>query len=150
MTEDPYCHTTSIVVKRPAKEAFRYMADGVKQGEWTFGSWDREQIGPDLFMGRSLFDGSTTYVRIVPDHDNLVIYYYLGDPDDVMVPRNMARIVCGSDVGLDDDDGCIVTLMGWRKMDMSDDRWRQLCVSHETQMFIIKNRIEGGAGEIES
>lgn len=146
MSDDGWCHTTSIRVERPAGEAFRYMADGMRQGEWTFGSWDREQVGPDLFRGRSLFDGSTTHVRIRPDAAELVIFYDVGDPAGDMVPRNMARIVEGPVVGLPAD-ACVVTLLAWRLAGMSDERWRQLCVSHETQMFIIKNRIEAlGAG----
>ena len=146
MTRDTWCHTTSIAVQRPAAEAFRYMSDGLKQGEWTFGSWDREQIEADLFRGTSMFDGGTTYVRIRADADNLVIYYEVGHPDSGMSPRNMARIVPGTDLGLGENSS-IVTLLAWRRDNMSEERWRQLCVSHETQMFIIRNRIEAGGGE---
>jgi hypothetical protein len=41
-----------------------------------------------------------------------------------------------------DADTCVVTLMAWRSAFMDDLRWKQLCVSHESQMFIIKARIE--------
>lgn len=146
MSHDEWCHTTSILVQRPAEEAFRYMADGLKQGEWTFGSWDREQVEADLFRGTSMFDGAATWVRIRPDPDHRVIYYEVGDPETGMVPRNLSRIVPGADLGLEER-CCIVTLLAWRRAEMSDQRWRQLCVSHETQMFIIKNRIEAGGGE---
>lgn len=68
MTQDPYCHTTSIAVNRPAEEAFRYMADGIKQGEWAFGSWDREQIGAGLFKGTSTKPAIRSSNRMVASH----------------------------------------------------------------------------------
>jgi hypothetical protein len=40
---------------------------------------------------------------------------------------------------------CLVTLISWRAEGMSDSRWRRLCVSHETQMYIIKHMIESDA-----
>lgn len=119
------------------------MSDGIRQGEWTFGSWDRRQVGDGLFVGRSMFDNRETYIHIDADVERLMIYYGLGsDPQSLQV-RNAARIVRGPDLGWAPD-RCLVTLMAWRPDFMGDLRWKQLCVSHETQMFIIKARIEAG------
>jgi hypothetical protein len=138
---DRYCHTCSCAVDAPARQAFNYMADGIKQGEWTFGSWDRRQVGDQLFVGRSMFDDKETFIRIDADEERLVIYYGIGEDPEHLQMRNMARIVRGQDLGWEDSRS-LVTLLAWRSAFMNDDRWKQLCVSHETQMFIIKARIE--------
>lgn len=138
---DRYYHTCSVSVDAPALQAFKYMADGIKQGEWTFGSWDRRQVGEQLFVGRSMFDDKETYIKIDADEERLVIYYRLGEAPGCLQTRNMVRIVRGPDLGWEDNRS-LVTLLAWRSAFMSDDRWKQLCVSHETQMFIIKARIE--------
>jgi len=139
---DPFCHTSSIEVNVPAQTALDYMSNGIRQGEWTFGSWDRRHVRENLFVGTSLFDGNETYVRITVDEAHMIVHYHLGDDTENMVPRNMARIVPGSMIGKDDDT-CIVSIISWRHAFMSEDRWRQLCLSHEVQMYIIKNRLEG-------
>lgn len=142
---DPYCHTCSCVVNAPAHRAFEYMADGLRQGEWTFGSWNRRQVAEDTFAGCSMFDGRETFIRIDADAERLLVHYAIGDDPENLQTRNVARIVRGPDLGWGED-RCLVTLLAWRSALMSDDRWKQLCVSHETQMFIIKPRIEALGG----
>jgi hypothetical protein len=140
---DPHCHSCTCEVEASAEEAFRYMSDGLKQGEWTFGSWDRRQVGEGLFVGTSMFDGKETYIKIETDPGRFMIYYYLGsDPED-LVARNMVRVV-PANVVQGEAGKCLVTLLAWRSAFMGDLRWKQLCVSHESQMFIIKARIEAG------
>jgi hypothetical protein len=56
----------------------------------------------------------------------------------------MARVVPGPAVGRDPG-CCIVTLSTWRAADTPDDRWRLTCVSHKTEMYMIRNQIESGA-----
>jgi len=138
---NPYCHTCSCVVEVPAMAAWEYMSDGMKQAEWTFGSMDRRKVGDHLFVGTSMFDNSKIYIRIDADRERLMVYYYLGPDPENLQPRNVARIMPGNQLG-SDAETCLITLMAWRSSFMSDDRWKQLCVSHETQMFIIKARLE--------
>ena len=57
-------HAASIEVAVPAETAFAYLSDGLKQGDWTLGSWNRENAGDGLFRGTSLFNGADTFVRI--------------------------------------------------------------------------------------
>ena len=140
---DPHCHSCSCVVESTAERAFQYMSDGLKQGEWTFGSWNRRQIEENLFVGTSMFDNKETFIRIDTDPENFMIYYHLGPDRDSLVARNMVRVL-PADVVQGDADKCVVTLMAWRSAFMDDLRWKQLCVSHESQMFIIKARIEAG------
>ncbi len=138
---DSYCHTCTIEVNATAERAFAYMADGMKQSEWTFGSWNRRQVGENLFVGTSMFDNKDTYIGIDADAEHLLIYYSIGDDPEHLYARNMARIVPGTVLGREQNLS-LVTLMAWRSAFMNDARWKQLCVSHETQMFIIKGRIE--------
>jgi len=143
---DQYCHTCTCEVNAPAQQAFTYMADGMKQGEWTFGSWDRRQLEEQLFVGTSMFDNKETYIRIDTDPDRLLVYYHIGDDAEHLQARNMVRVIPGRLIGREDNI-CLVTLMAWRSSFMGDARWKQLCVSHETQMFIIKSRIEASLSE---
>lgn len=138
---DQYCHTCSCEVEAAPVDAFNYMSDGIRQGEWTFGSWDRRKIKENLFVGTSMFDSKETYIRIETDPERFMVYYYLGSDPENLVARNMVRVV-PANVVQGDNTKCLITLMAWRSSFMSDLRWKQLCVSHESQIFIIKARIE--------
>ena len=138
---DPHCHTCSCQVDVAARVAFDYLADGLKQSEWTFGSWNRRQVADDLFVGTSMFDDRDTYVKIDTDPNRFLIYYHIGPDPEHLQARNMVRVMPGIEIGRQPEI-CLVTLMAWRSTFMDDDRWKQLCVSHETQMFIIKSRLE--------
>lgn len=138
---DPHCHTCSCEVESAAEDAFSYMSDGIKQGEWTFGSWNRRKIKGNLFVGTSMFDNKDTYIKIETDPERFMVFYYLGSDPENLVARNMVRVV-PANVVAGDVTKCLVTLIAWRSAFMSDLRWKQLCVSHESQIFIIKARIE--------
>ena len=138
---DAYCHSCTCEVAATAEQAFAYMSDGMKQGEWTFGSWNRRHAGENIFVGTSMFDNKDTYIKIDADPERLLIYYHIGPDPEHLQARNMVRIVPGPQIGCEAD-MCLVTLLAWRSSFMNDARWKQLCVSHETQMFIIKTRIE--------
>ena len=140
---DPYCHSASIEIATSAERAFEFMADGMKQGGWALGSWGRTALADGVFEGTSLFSGDKTYVRIETDPVNLVVYYDIGGTSDPaqMARRIIARIVPGPTVGLAADE-CVVSLIAWRIDGMSERRWHQLCVSHETEVLMIKHQIE--------
>lgn len=140
-TGDTRCHSSTIVVSASTSVAFDYLADGVAQGDWTLGSMERKKIGDHLYSGISIFDGAELFVRIDVDADRLVIYYHVGVDVENLQPRNVVRVLPGAVVG-ENDDTCLVTLLSWRSAVADDAKWKLLCVSHETEMFIIKNRIE--------
>lgn len=144
-TGDTFCHSSTCEVIAPAQQAFNYLSDGVAQGEWTLGSMERRKIDDDLFIGKSIFDGAELYIRIDADPDRLVIFYHVGKDKAQLEPRNFVRVVPGPVIG-GNEDTCLVTLLSWRHKDADDNKWKLLCVSHETEMYIIKNRIEQGAG----
>ena len=143
-TGDRYCHSSSIVVDVEPMQAFNYLSDGVAQGDWALGSMQRKRLEDDLYSGISIFTGDELFIRIDADSDKLIIYYHVGNSLDKLQPRNVVRILPGTVVDKSDE-CCLVTLLSWRSDSANDDKWKLTCVSHETEMFIIKNRLEAGA-----
>jgi hypothetical protein len=138
---DPFCHSASVEVNVPAETAFAYMADGIRQGEWTLGSWNRRALGDNLFVGTSLFDGREVYVRIEPRPELLLVDYHVGTAPERLRPVNSARIVPGPSLGRSEGT-CIVTLQRWRAEDETDEQWAQRGQAFNTEVFMIKGRLE--------
>jgi hypothetical protein len=138
---DPHCHSSSITVARPAEAAFELMADGLKQGRWAWGSFDRTEVSPGLFKGRSVFTGKDTYVRLHADRPRFVVDYDVGGSPEAMQFRNMSRIIPGALLKIRDDH-CVVTLLSWRLSTQSDADWEQFCCIHEAEMFLIRGLLE--------
>lgn len=138
---DPFCHTSSIHVRVPAERAFRLMSDGVEQGRWAWGSFDRREVEPGLFVGTSVFDGKQTCVRLVVDAQRLTVDYEVGRTKDAMQFRNHARVLPGALLGLDAG-SCVVSLMSWRLASQSEAAWQQTCTVHEAEMYLIRGLLE--------
>ncbi len=134
-------HAASALVAVPAEVAFAYVADGLRQSQWALGSWEREQIGEDIFRGRSLFDDSVTYVRIDARTDLLLVDYFVGPAPDRLLRVNSARVVPGALIG-QDADRCVVTLMKWRTQAQTEDEWRQAVATFDLEIMIIRRRLE--------
>ncbi len=141
--EDQYCCTASAEVLVPAAVAFAYMADGVRMGEWTLGSWNRRRISERLFVGTSLFDNTETYVEVQQHRDLLLIDYAVGKSPQRLVRCVSTRIVPGELCGRGPE-SCLVTLMAWRLPDQSDDDWRRVYQSYAVELPMIKGRLELG------
>jgi hypothetical protein len=138
---DPHCHSSSILVERPAEAAFDLMADGVQQGRWAWGSFDRHEVAPGLFLGTSIFTGKPTYVRLHADRARLLVDYDVGPNPDAMRFRNMSRIIPGTLLG-HDAETCVVSLLTWRLATQTDAEWTQFSCIHEAEMFLIKGLLE--------
>ena len=138
---DPHCHTSSIAVAVPPEAAFKIMSDGLDQGRWAWGSWQRREIEPGLFVGTSLFDGKETYVRLHADRARLTVDYEVGRSKDAIQFRNAARVIPGAVLG-HDAKSCVVTLMSWRLASQSDAAWLQLGTVHEAEMYLIRGILE--------
>jgi hypothetical protein len=128
----------TIEVGVPARQAFEYLADGIRQGEWTLGCWDRERVGGDLFRGWSLYDGEQSFVRVLPDLERLLVDFEVGPAADALVPRISARV---RERG---HHACVVTLMVWRTADQDDASWQRVCELHRAEVHLIKGRLELG------
>lgn len=144
-TGDELCHSSSIEVNAPAEVAFNYLSDGVAQGDWTLGSMQRKQLDADLFSGVSIFNGNELFIRIDADRARLMVFYHVGTDRKNLQPRNVVRVIPGTVIGKTEA-VCLVTLLSWRDSTAGDEKWKLTCVSHETEMFIIRNRIEEIAG----
>ena len=134
----PLCHHATVAVAAPAERALAFMADGLKLGTWAMGCWNTRAAGPDLFVGTSLFDGSTGYVRIVVDRALMNVDYHVGPAPDRLAHMNTARVIAGATLGRDPQ-SCVVTLLAWRPAAMSDAEWRRICVTHEAEMLLIQS-----------
>jgi hypothetical protein len=145
-SNDTICHTVSNWVDVPAETALTYIADAVRQGEWTLGSLNRGVIEerPDgrLCVGRSIMDGHACYVMQRPNFDDLICLSDVGDaPDQLKRGEVMTRVLRGEDWG-GTPDQCIVTLMIWRPKGIDDFTWARECQMFNTEIFIIKGRFE--------
>jgi hypothetical protein len=138
---DPHCHSSSIMVERPAAIAFELMSDGLKQGRWAWGSFDRQEVEPGLFRGTSIFSGKETYVRLDVDRARLQVDYEVGGSKEAMQFRNMSRVIPGDLLKMGPD-ACVVTLLTWRLQTQTDAEWTQFGTIHEAEMFLIKGLLE--------
>jgi hypothetical protein len=127
----------------PARRAYEFLSDGLAVGRWALGSFDAEKVGPDLFRGRSLFDGAEVLYRPVGDPERLIVDYQVGTDPTMLVPRVMARVVPGEATGRDTD-SCLVTLVAWRDASMSADRWERLVACHEVEILLVQAQLAEG------
>lgn len=140
---DPHCHSSSILVERSAEVAFEIMSEGVKQGQWAWGSANRIEVEPGLFKGTSVFTGKETFVSLDVDRQRLQVDYSVGASKDAMQFRNMSRVIPGDLLKIGADK-CVVTLLTWRLATQSDAAWEQMSCVHEAEMFLIKGLLERG------
>ena len=138
---DPHCHSSSIMVERPAAVAFELMSDGLKQGQWAWGSLNRTEVEPGLLVGTSTFTGKQTFVRLHVDHDRFQVDYEVGAAKDAMQFRNMSRVIPGELLRMGPE-RCVVTLLTWRLETQTDAEWVQFGTIHEAEMFLIKGILE--------
>lgn len=139
--QDPHCHSSSISVNRPAAVAFKIMSEGLSQGQWTWGSFDRVEVEPGLFMGHSVFTGKATYVRLHADPARLTVDYEVGGSPETMQFRNMSRVIPGETLRMASD-SCVISLITWRLASQTDAEWAQFGCIHEAEMFLIKGLLE--------
>lgn len=142
-TDDPNSHTASIEVAVPAKQAFEFMADGLKQSHWALGSVDRRALGDGIFVGRSSFDGSDLYVKLDSYPDLLLVDYSVGDSPDDLTPEVEVRVRPGSWLGRDDSVS-VVTMTIWKWAGVSDEEWAMHYHLWKTEVHLIKGAIERG------
>jgi len=141
MDDTPICHVASSVVDAPEDYAFDHLADPTLLGRWALGCMDIEATDdPEVFAGRSLFDGSAVFVHIETERALGLIDYYVGDRQ-ARAPRIFIRVAPAALCGLAGKQ-CAVALTAWRHADMDDRRWRHLRTTHETEVLLLKAQIE--------
>jgi hypothetical protein len=137
------CQVASVELAVPAERAFAYLADGMKQGEWALGSWNRRDLGDGLFSGTSLFDGSELLIRLTGHPEHLLVEYEVGESADALRPLVWARVVPGLVLGLGEA-RCVATLAAWRTAGEPDELWERLGHAFATEVHMIKGRLELG------
>ena len=130
-----HCVTAECAV--PARRAYDFLSDGLEVGRWALGSFDAHKVGPDLFRGRSLFDGAEVLYRPVGDAERLIVDYHVGTNPRALVPRVMARVVPGEATGRNKGSR-LVTLVAWRDASMSEARWERLVACHEVEIRLVQ------------
>ncbi|HEY7539783.1 MAG TPA: hypothetical protein VIF11_06555 [Methylomirabilota bacterium] len=130
-----HCVTAECAV--PARRAYEFLSDGVAVGRWALGSFDARRVGPNLFRGRSLFDGAEVLYRPVGDAARLIVDYHVGTSPRALVPRVMARVVPGESTGRGRR-SCLVSLLAWRDASMSEARWERLIACHEVEIRLVQ------------
>jgi hypothetical protein len=100
-------------------------------------------VGPNLFRGRSLFDGTEVLYRPVGDATRLIVDYHVGTSPKALAPRVMARVVPGEATGRDKG-SCLVTLVAWRDASMSQARWERLIACHEVEIRLVQALLAQG------
>ena len=144
MTDRSLTHCVSALCDAPATDAFAYLADAERIGEWALGCWDARRGEDDVVRGTSLFDGTASFVRVRPAAESLTVDFEVGGEPDHLVRRIAARVVGGDDLG-GDPHRSLVILLAWRTDSMDDDRWRRLTASHDTEILMLRERIERSA-----
>lgn len=138
-------HMATALVEAPAAEVFAFLADPIKLGGWALGAFDTRPAAEEgVYLGRSLFDGSTGALHIESDPATLSILYHVGT-EAVRLPRISARVVPGATCGLPDD-RCYASLLAWRPATMDDARWERLCRAHEVEILLIAAQCAAARG----
>lgn len=140
----PLSHGVTVTCAVPAGTAFGFLADPSTLGSWALGCWDAEVVEPGVVRGTSLFDRSTTCVRVDPDPSTLTVDFAVGGDTAELVHRISARVVDGAPLGYGAS-SCLVTLLAWRPAEMNDERWSRVAASHEAEILLLRSRIEGAA-----
>lgn len=136
-------HVASVELAVSAERAFAYLADGIKQGQWALGSWNRRDLGEGLFAGTSLFDGRELLIRLEAIPELMLVQYQVGRSPEALAPLVWGRIVPGPVVGLDEG-RCLLTLVVWRSEGDPDEVWELLSHTFPVEVQMIKGRLELG------
>ena len=126
-----------------ADEAFAFLRDGMNQRFWALGSWDRRDLGDDVFVGTSLVDGTELYVRVIPHPTLLLVDFETGATMESLAHEVEARVVPGPTLGRAQGT-CLVVLTVFRRAAVVDASWEQAWHMFETEIQMIKGRLERG------
>ena len=111
--DDANAHSASIGVNVPADVAYAFLADGMNQSYWALGSMERRDLGDNLYVGTSMFNGKELYVRLRPNAELRLVDYFLGADPETCVHLVESRVVPGEELGRAAGT-CVVTNTHWR------------------------------------
>ncbi len=137
-------HSVTTECAATVETAFAFLADASTLGSWALGCWEAELVEPGLVRGASLFDRSSTYVRVDSDRRLGTVDFAVGGDRDQLVHRISARVLSGQGLGYGAS-SCLVTLSAWRSAGMDDERWSRVVASHEAEILLLRGQIEATA-----
>jgi hypothetical protein len=135
-------HTASRLCRATVAGAMRHLTTPQGMARWSLGMWDCREVEPGLLTGKSLFDGSIAWARIVALAGVDAVDYHVGGSPDRLLPRIHARVIDGPLLG-HPSGTCVVSLVAWQPEGMPEERWRRLVVSHETEIELIQAQLGG-------
>lgn len=141
MTTHDLAHLAAARVDVPAAFALGMLASGAFVGGWALGSMGLQPVAPEVFRGRSLFDGSEAHVEIRPQPALGLIDYAVGTAESRSA-RIFIRVTGGEVLGFDEE-CCLVTLHAMRSATATDAAWSRTCIAHEAEILLIKAQLEG-------
>jgi hypothetical protein len=133
-------HATSRLCQAPASRALAHLSTATGLARWSLGLTDCREVAPGLLRGVSLFDGSTSWVRIELWPERLAVDYHVGPAPERLVARIHARVIAGEQLGYAPQT-CLVSLLAWRPADMGEERWQRLVHAHETEIELIQAQL---------
>lgn len=133
--------SVGAIVEVEAADAFAFLADGMNQTYWALGSWDRRRLADDTFVGTSMFDGSELVVRLIPRPELLQVDFEVGAEPGALAHAVEARVIPGPTLG-HAAARCLVVMTVFRGADTPDDTWERLWHCFETEIHMVKGRIE--------
>lgn len=140
-TNDLNAHSASASVSVSAETAFEFLADGMNQSYWALGSLDRREIGPDTFVGTSMFDGNEEFVRLRPNSDLLLVDYFVGPSPEELTHLVESRVIPGVALGRPEGT-CVVTNTVWRHDSLDEETWALMYHLWKTELYLIKGKLE--------
>ena len=153
MSEDQLCYATTILAQVSREKAVAFLRSPQDVGTWALGTWGTQPVEgtPGVWVGRSLLDATEeSFFRVLDEGTPGVVEYEVGGTADKLTMRVAVKVVPGADFGYGAD-CCLITLLGWRPKDMSDDRWKRVRAFHDAEILMIEARLKGqwppGQGE---
>jgi len=143
--DDANAHSASIAVDVTADVAYAFLADGMNQSYWALGSLERRDLGDDLYVGTSMFDGKELYVRLRPNAELRLVDYFLGADPENLVHLVESRVVPGEELGRPPGT-CVITNTHWRPEAATDEEWTMTYYLWKTEVYLIRGFLERGAG----
>ena len=134
-------HSVTIEIDLPWEKVYDFLNEPLNLGKWALGCMQAKPAEEEgLYCGVSIFDNEVNYFKLKANREFRVIDFHIGSRT-VLQPRISARVTPGSIYG-NEDSFCLLSLQAWRDLEMSDVRWHQLQVCHETEMILVKKLLE--------
>lgn len=119
-----------------ADTALAYLADAHNLVQWTFGAMQPIDVRHDRCRSHSLLSGALLDIALVALPEERAVEYRSWRQD-----RPHALIIRAF-VTPSDGEVCTIRLEVIRPPELADEDWRLICLAHELEIHILRNRLE--------